>query len=155
VLADGTDVREDILDQAEVYVAHGYSNLAINLLKEHVNIAPTESPVPWMLLLDLLRREGDVAGYAEASAECRRHFNVRFPELPEAHDPYDNRGLESYPHVLQMLTLEWNSPDLLDVFRDLIYDQRGGVRTGFEPAAYRDILLLRAIAEEKSLAMAA
>lgn len=154
-LADGTDVREDILDQAEVYVAHGYSNLAINLLQEHVKIAPTESPVPWMLLLDLLRREGDVAGYAEASAECRRHFNVRFPDLPGAHDPYDNRGLESYPHVLQMLTVTWNSPDLFDVFRDLIYDQRGGVRTGFEPSAYRDILLLRAIAEQKSLAMAA
>lgn len=155
VLADGTDVREDILDQAEVYVAHGYSNLAINLLQEHVKIAPTESPVPWMLLLDLLRREGDVAGYAEASAECRRHFNVRFPDLPGAHDPYDNRGLESYPHVLQMLTLTWNSPDLFDVLRDLIYDQRGGVRTGFEPSAYRDILLLRSIAEEKSLALAA
>lgn len=152
---EGTDVREDILDQAEVFVAHGYANLAINLLQEHVKIAPTLSPVPWMLLLDLLSREGDVGGYAEASAECRRHFNVSIPDQPVGRDPYDTRSLESYPHVLQMLTEAWNSTALEDLFRDLIYDQRGGVRTGFEPAAFRDILLLRGIAEEKSLAMAA
>ena len=71
-----TEVKDDILDQAEVYMAHGHGELAVHLLQEHLRVAPDESPVPWLLLLDLLQREGDTAGYATASAECRRYFNV-------------------------------------------------------------------------------
>jgi len=154
-LAEGTDVKDDIVDQAEVFVAHGYANLAINLLQEHLHQAPAESPVPWLLLLDLLLREGDEQGYAEASKECRRHFNVHFSDHPLALEQDGNRGLETYPHILEMLTRAWNTPDINTLFTDLIYDKRGGVRMGFEPGAYRDILLLRDIAQQKTLAMAA
>ncbi len=54
-----------------------------------------------------------------------------------------------------MLTQAWNTPAIDALFDDLIYDQRGGTRLGFEPGAYRDILLLRDIAQRKTLAMAA
>ena len=40
------------------------------------------------------------------------------------------------------------------LFDQLIYDHRGGTRMGFEPGAYREILLLRAIAQD-ALALAA
>ena len=42
----------------------------------------------------------------------------------------------------------WTTPDVNAFFHDLVYDDRGGTRMGFEPGAYRDILLLRAIAQE-------
>lgn len=42
----------------------------------------------------------------------------------------------------------WNTPDIEAFFHDLIYDNRGGTRIGFEPGAYRDILLLRSIAQD-------
>jgi hypothetical protein len=148
-LAERTDVKDDILIQAEVYVAHGRTNLAINALQEYLHEVPAESPVPWLLLLDLLLREGDEAGYAEASAACRRHFNVHFSSHPMSQGPDDSRGLETYPHILQMLTHAWNTPRIHAVFKDLIYDQRHGARMGFEPGAYRDILLLRDIVQEK------
>lgn len=145
---ESTEVKDDILDQAEVYVAHGHANLAIHLLQEHLRDAPTESPVPWMLLLDLLHREGDLESYAAASAECRRHFNVNFSDHPVSQDSEQGRGLESYPHLIEQLVKVWNSPEIDAFFNDLIYDQRGGTRMGFEPAAYRDILLLRSIARD-------
>jgi len=145
---ESTEVKDDILDQAEVYVAHGHAVLAIHLLQEHLRDAPTESPVPWMLLLDLLHREGDIEGYAAASAECRRHFNVNFSDHPVSQDSEQGRGLEAYPHLIEQLVTVWNSPELDAFFNELIYDQRGGTRMGFEPAAYRDILLLRAIARD-------
>jgi len=154
-LAEGTDVKEGILDQAEVYVAHGYTNLAINVLQEYLHVVPAGSPVPWLLLLDLLLREGDEAGYAEASTECRRHFNVNFSAHPMSQDRDDNRGLETYPHILEMLTQAWNTPEIHAIFKNLIYDQRGGVRMGFEPGAYRDILMLRTLAQGKALQIAA
>ncbi len=155
VLPQGTEVKEDILDQAEVYVAHGHARLAIRLLQEHLREAPTESPVPWLLLLDLLHREGDTPSYEAASAECRRHFNINISEHPLSQDLNKGLGLESYPHILDILSHAWNTPEVVAVFHDLIYDNRGGTRMGFEPGAYREILMLRAIALENVLPIAA
>lgn len=50
-----------------------------------------------------------------------------------------------------MLTQAWDTSELDAIFQALIYDRRGGVRVGFEPAAYRDLLFLFDIAREKSL----
>jgi len=144
---EGTEVKEDILDQAEVFMAHGHGELAIHLLQEHLRDAPTESPIPWLLLLDLLHRAGDTAGYSAASAECRRYFNVNVGSLP-ATQPEDGQGLEAYPHLLERLTTEWRSPNIDAFFNELIYDDRGGTRIGFEPGAYRDIVMLQAIARQ-------
>ena len=152
--ANATEVKEDILDQAEVFMAFGHGDLAIHLLQEHLREAPTESPVPWLLLLDLLHREGDTAGYAAASAECRRYFNVNLTDHPVSQDNDNGKGLEAYPHLLEQLVKVWNTPDVNAFFHDLIYDNRGGTRIGFEPGAYRDILLLRDIAQ-KALPLAA
>lgn len=146
--SDGTEVKEDILDQAEVFMAHGHGDLAIHLLQEHLREAPTESPVPWLLLLDLLHRGGDMDGYAAASAECRRYFNVNLTGHPVSQDNETGQGLEAYPHLLEALVDVWNTPDITAFFHDLIYDDRGGTRMGFEPGAYRDILLLREIAQD-------
>lgn len=142
---EGTEVKEDILDQAEVFMAHGHGDLAIHLLQEHLREAPTESPVPWLLLLDLLHRGGDTEGYAAASAECRRYFNVNLTGHPISQDNETGHGLEAYPHLLEALVNVWDTPDINAFFHDLIYDDRGGTRMGFEPGAYRDILLLREI----------
>ena len=142
----GTEVREDAVDQAEVLAVHGYAGLAIQLLREHLRRVPAESPTPWLLLLDLLHREHDDQGYAEASAEFRRHFNVNFPERPTDAPADDQQGLLAYPHILDMLTQAWNTPALEGIFQNLIFDKRSGMRLGFEPGAYQDILLLRDIA---------
>ncbi len=145
----GTEVKEDILDQAEVFMAHGHGDLAVHLLQEHLREAPTESPVPWLLLLDLLHRSGDTEGYAAASTECRRYFNVNPSAHPVSQDGEPpGSGIEAYPHVLEQLVHVWNTPAASAFFDDLVYDKRGGTRMGFEPGAYRDILLLRDIARE-------
>ncbi|MDO9467974.1 MAG: hypothetical protein Q7J36_11805 [Thiobacillus sp.] len=145
---EDTEVKEDILDQAEVYMAHGHSDLAIHLLQEHLREAPTESPVPWLLLLDLLHRNGNTEAYTAASAECRRYFNVNLSAHPASQNGESSQGLEAYPHLLEKLVEVWNTPELDAFLHDLIYDDRGGTRIGFEPHAYRDILMLRAVAHE-------
>lgn len=145
---EDTEVKEDILDQAEVYMAHGHSDLAIHLLQEHLREAPTESPVPWLLLLDLLHRNGNTEAYTAASAECRRYFNVNLSAHPASQDGESSQGLEAYPHLLEKLVEVWNTPELDAFLHDLIYDDRGGTRIGFEPHAYRDILMLRAVAHD-------
>jgi Tfp pilus assembly protein FimV len=145
---EGTELKEDILDQAEVFMAHGHGELAIHLLQEHLRDAPNESPVPWLLLLDLLHRAGDNAGYDAASAECRRYFNVNLDGRAFFGDSENGPGLEAYPHLLEQLVQVWNTPDIKSFFDDLVFDHRGGTRVGFEPDAYRDILLLRSISQD-------
>lgn len=146
-LEETTEVKDDILDQAEVYMAHGHSELAVHLLQEHLRASPAESPIPWLLLLDLLHREGDSAGYAATCLECRKHFNINLSD--HAHSSNEHQaGLEDYPHLMDKLVEMWRAPEIDEFFKDLIYDHRGGTRMGFEPGAYRDILLLRAIAQE-------
>ncbi|MDP2029432.1 MAG: hypothetical protein Q8K12_07350 [Thiobacillus sp.] len=144
----GTELKEDILDQAEVFMAHGHSELAIHLLQEHLRESPTESPVPWLLLLDLLHRAGDTAGYVTASTECRRYFNVNLDGRAFFSEGGNGEGLEAYPHLLEQMVQVWNTPDIKAFFDDLVFDHRGGTRIGFEPGAYRDILLLRSIAHD-------
>jgi Tfp pilus assembly protein FimV len=138
------EVKDDILDQAEVFMAHGHGDFAIHLLQEHLRETPDESPVPWLLLLDLLHRNGDEAGYAAASTQCRRHYNIDLTQPPVSQDA-EGPGLEAYPHVMDRVVQMWPSAGIEDFLRDLVYDDRGGTRVGFEPGAYRDILLLRAI----------
>jgi hypothetical protein len=92
---ENTEVSDGILDQAEVYMAHGHGELAIHLLQEHLREAPRESPVPWLLLLDLLLRAGDHAGFAAASAECSRYFNINLV----SQNTDSGNGLEAYPHL--------------------------------------------------------
>jgi Tfp pilus assembly protein FimV len=150
--AASTEVKDDILDQAEVYMAHGHGELAVHLLQEHLRVAPDESPVPWLLLLDLLQREGDTAGYAAASAECRRYFNVNLSSQGTLNNSEEGVGLEAYPLLLEELVRVWKTPDASAFFDELIYDKRGGTRIGFEPHVYRDILMLRTIADQDSLA---
>ncbi len=143
---EATEVKDDVLDQAEVYLAHGHSDLAIHMLQEHLRAEPNESPIPWLLLLDLLHRAGDHEGYAAASTECRRYFNVNLGSHPLSQPGGEDQGLEAYPHLMEQLVKIWNLPDRENFFDGLIHDDRGGTRIGFEQGAYRDILLLRAIA---------
>ncbi|MFO7543019.1 MAG: hypothetical protein R6W97_09490 [Thiobacillus sp.] len=143
-----TEVKDNILDQAEVYMAHGHGDLAIHMLQEHLRDDPTDSPVPWLLLLDLLHRDGDSQGYDAASAECRRHFNVDLSSPPVSQDIYTGKGLEAYPHLMERVIELWHTAEAEPFFQDLIYDNRGGTRLGFETGAYHEILLLRAIARE-------
>ncbi|MDO9220444.1 MAG: hypothetical protein Q7T90_05395 [Thiobacillus sp.] len=145
---EGTELKEDILDQAEVFMAHGHGELAIHLLQEHLRESPSESPVPWLLLLDLLHRAGDTVAYVAASTECRRYFNVNLDGRAFFNDGDNGQGLEAFPHLLEQMVKVWNTPDIKAFFDDLVFDHRGGTRIGFEPGAYRDILLLRSISHD-------
>jgi hypothetical protein len=144
---DSTEVKEDILDQAEVFMAHGHGELAVHLLQEHLRAAPTESPVPWLLLLDLLLRAGDRAAYDAARDACQRYFNINLSHYDTPRGDAD-QDLVAYPHLLDKLVQVWNTPEIDGFLDELIIDDRGGTRQGFTPLAYREILLLQAIARD-------
>ena len=144
----GTEVNESILDQAEVCVAHGHASLAIHILQEYVQESPTESPVPWLLLLDLLTREGPEAEYIEACKACKKYYNINLSAGLAVAATSGSASLEAYPHVIAQLQRLWGYREAVDFLAELVYDRRDGTRLGFDSEAYREIMLLRSIAEE-------
>lgn len=144
---DGAEVNEDILEQAEVFVAHGRTALAIILLQDHLREAADVSPAPWLMLLDLLKREGQQDEFEAACAECQKHFNVAVPDFT-APAVEDYSSLEDYPRVKERLEQVWGTVDTIAFLDDLIYNRRAEARQGFERNAYLDILLLRSIAND-------
>jgi pilus assembly protein FimV len=149
---DGVEVDDSVVDEVEVFMAHGHAELAISLLQEHVRATPDESPIPWMLLLDLLKRNKMAREYTEAGKSCKQYFNIRVPELNEDEPGPSAAGLEAYPHILSELTRLWKSPECQAYLDDLIFDRRGGTRVGFDPPTFREIMLLRTIQMDESLA---
>lgn len=142
---EGTEVKDSVADEVEVFVAHGHSDLAIHMLEDHIAKAPEESPVPWLLLLDLLRREGAESKYENYRQKCKLYFNVAMPAFGEIEINLNEQGLESFQHITSELVRLWPTDQANAYLDDLIYDRRGGSRAGFDPATYRDIVLLRAI----------
>ena len=140
----GTEVNESAVDRAEVFLAFGHADLAIHLLEEHLAENPTESPVPWLLLLELLEREGLKKQYQEARLSCKVHFNLQVADLDES---TGSHSLEDFPHILAEVKRRWNSADIASYLDGLLRDDRGGMRRGFDPGTFRDILFLRQLVE--------
>ena len=142
---EGTEIKDSVADEVEVFVAHGHSDLAIHMLEDHIEKTPDESPVPWLLLLDLLKRESAESKYESYRQKIKLHFNVAMPAYSEAETNPAGHGLESYSHIMSELVRLWPTDQVNAYLDDLIYDRRGGSRMGFDPATYRDIVLLRAL----------
>ena len=140
----GTEVNESAVDRAEVFLAFGHADLAIHLLEEHLAENPTESPVPWLLLLELLEREGLKKEYQEARLSCKVHFNLQVADLDES---TGSHSLEDFPHILAEVGRRWNTADIAPYLDNLLRDDRGGMRRGFDPGTFRDILFLRQLVE--------
>lgn len=143
----GATVNEDILEQAEVFVAHGRANLAVVLLQDHLREFPSISPAPWLMLLDLLKRDNQSAEYKAATQDCQRHFNVAIEDYD---DPLleDDSSIEDFPRIKEQLEQVWGTMDTLPFLDDLIFNRRLEARQGFERNAYLEFMLLRSIAHD-------
>jgi len=115
------------------------------MLEDHIEKTPDASPVPWLLLLDLLKRESAESKYENYRQKIKLHFNVAMPAYSEVEVNLAGHGLESYSHIMSELVRLWPTDQVNAYLDDLIYDRRGGSRMGFDPATYRDIVLLRAL----------
>ena len=73
-------------------------------------------------------------------------FNGRVPEFTSFKD--EGKSLEEYPHILAHITALWFKPNVLKVIEASIYrDPLDDQSPPFDLAAFRDLLLLHAIAQ--------
>lgn len=139
------DEVENVLDHADVFMAHGRTALAIQLLQNHLEEAPTESPAIWLKLMSLLAKEGSEEEYERTVRECNHFFNIKMPSFADALKP-DDSTIEEHPHIVTRLEGVWGSQYAVGFLNDLIYNQQSQPREGFERGTFEELFFLKQIA---------
>lgn len=142
-------LENNILDHADVFLSHGRTSLAIQLLQNHLLDFPKQSVTIWLFLLDLLAKENLQALYEQTTLECKEHFNIRIAAFTNDEAGL-KQNLEDFPRLISGLEQAWGTPAALIYLDDLIYNSRLESRVGFEKSVLEELLLLRSIAQSNA-----
>ena len=138
---------QNILDHADVFLSHGRTSLAIQLLQNHLLDYPKQSVTIWLFLLDLLAKENMQAAYEQTTLECKEHFNIRIADFTND-EASEKLSFEDFPRLHAALQEIWCTPAAVTFLDDLIYNSRLESRVGFEKSVIEELLILKNIANE-------
>lgn len=140
---------EELLDleqQADFFIALGQEDAAVEVLMSHLRSTGGQSPLPYTKLLEIYRRQGDRSAYERVRARFNRRFNAYAPDWDLG--PMHGRNLEDYPEAVGEIEAVWKSPlDAMAVLEGMLF-RRDETRELFDLPAYRDLLVLYAIARD-------
>jgi hypothetical protein len=138
----------DLEQQAEFFVVLGQDDAAIDLLVAHLRDTGGASPLPYLKLLDIYRRQGDHAAYRRTRERFIQRFNANVPDWDAAAPgEHAGRALDDYPRVVARLQQVWPKPiDAMAELEALLFRKDGGEL--FELPAYREVLFLYALARD-------
>ena len=136
----------DVQQQADFFVSLGDSAKAIEVLRHHIADNVETSAVAYLDLFDLYHQLGRREDYEALSEDFSRLFNAQVP----AFDSYKaaTQGLESYEAALLRIVTLWPTSKVLEVIEESIFRKPDSKSEVFSLAAYRDLLLLHAIAKK-------
>lgn len=142
-----TESVQDIRQQTDFFVSFGQNDRAVHILNQHIAASESPNPLICMDLLALLHHEGQIAEFDQLREVCHRYFRVQVPDLAKFQD--EGRGLDAYPDLLSSLTRLWPGEPAL-VFMDNCIFVRDTTKqqNRLDLAAFRELLMLHAIAEE-------
>jgi hypothetical protein len=141
-----SNVKEDILESADVLTEYGRFGLAIHLLQDYLADHPSESPKVWLKLLSLTAAHGAEADYAQAVVDCNNYYRINMPSFAEA-KKIGTATIEDFPYITKELELAWGSASAVALLNDLIYNRESQPEDGFEPEIFEQLFMLKQIAE--------
>jgi pilus assembly protein FimV len=140
------EAASDIRQQAEFFVSLGQTDLAAQILKKQTNESDVPDPFVFLDLLSIYHALGLKTDFQQVREDFHRLFSARVPEFAFFKD--EGRDLESYPDVLSRVSALWPAPKVLEVIETCIFrDAQDAVSQSFDLAAFRDLLLLHAVAQ--------
>lgn len=145
--AVATEELFDIQQQADFFVSLGEDEQAIQVLRNHLAESYEPSPLAYLDLFRIYHRLGRKADYEALRNEFNHLFNADAP----AFDRYtaQGKGLEAYDTAFARIQALWPEPRVLDLIeRSIFRDMQGGETEVFDLEAYRELLLLHAIAKD-------
>jgi len=142
-----TEELFDVQQQADFFISLGEDEQAIQVLKDHLAESQEPSPLAFLDLLNLYHRLDRRAEYEALRDRFNEVFNAGAPHFEQYSDK--GQGLEGYETAMGRIQALWPQPRVLDVIEQSIFrdphDREGEV---FDLEAYRELLLLHALAKE-------
>ena len=142
-----TEELFDIQQQSDFFVSLGETDKAVQCLKNHLLESQEPSALAYLDLFKLYHQQGNRADYETLREEFNHKFNAGAPPFDQYSD--NSVGLEGYEAAFSRIQALWPQPRVLDVIERSIFrdadDEKGEV---FDLEAYRELLLLHAVAKE-------
>ncbi len=136
----------DLQQQVEFFSSLGQQNKAIKLLRRHLVDNVKTSALVYLDLLDLYHQTGDRDEYEVLRADFNRVFNTRIA----AFDDYTAVGsnVSAYEDVLARIEAVWPKRRVFDIIDNALFREPGNPAEVLDLEAYRELLLLHAVARE-------
>ncbi len=144
----GVNVNElfDIAQQADFFVSLGQHDHAIEVLSNHIRENAQTSPLAYLDLFKIFHELDRKSQYDDLRIEFNRIFNAEVPAFKAFRER--GEGLEAYEGAMTRIQSLWNTPKVLEVIEESIFRKPGRQADAFGLEAYRELLLLYAIAHE-------
>jgi hypothetical protein len=145
--AVATEELFDVQQQADFFVSLGELDQAVGVLKNHLAESQEPSALAYLDLFKLYHRLGRREEYENLRVSFNDQFNAGAPPFEQYTG--ESRGLESYEEAFGRIQALWPQPRVLDVIEQSIFREAGSGETEvFDLEAYRELLLLHAIAKD-------
>lgn len=142
-----TEELFDVQQQSDFFVSLGELEQAIGVLKNHLGESSEPSALAYLDLFKLYHKLGRRDEYEQLRDEFNHLFNAGAPPFEKYSD--ESHGLESYETAFGRIQALWPQPKVLDVIEQSIFRDANDVETEvFDLEAYRELLLLHAIAKD-------
>jgi hypothetical protein len=136
----------DVQQHADFFVSLGQYEQAIDVLKKNIDENIEVSPLAYLELLKIYHTLSRQDDYNALRSNFNRIFNGNVPVFASFND--EGHGLEDYPSALLAIEAHWGTPQVLDIIESNLYRNPAESQApAFDLAAYRDFLLLYAIAK--------
>ncbi|MDD2881175.1 MAG: hypothetical protein PHQ58_12135 [Rhodoferax sp.] len=136
----------DIRQQADFFVSLGQTDRALFILRKQIAESVEPNPLVYLDLLTLYHAQGMKTEFRDCRDTFHQLFNGVIPDFPVFN--VEGNDLEAYPEVLSALVARWPRIEALAFLSACIfYDANAQARGLFDLAAFRDLLLLHALAE--------
>jgi pilus assembly protein FimV len=135
----------DIRQQAEFFMTLGQYDDAISLLEAHIAENPRSNPLVYLDLLKALHTLSRKVTFDH----YRNAFNSVFTGQVPVYTQFNQSGagLEAYPELCDRIASLWPKPAAIDFIETyLVRDPAGVIDLRLDLEAFRDLLLLHAIA---------
>jgi hypothetical protein len=137
----------DIQEQADFFMSLDQPEQAIEVLKNHITDNVETSALAYMDLFDIYHRTNRQNDYMVLREEFNRVFNAQVPEFSRYGAA--SAGLEGFPSVLENIQAGWSKPQqALELIEESIFRQPGQDQPPLDMQAYRELMLLYAMAKE-------
>lgn len=148
--AEGVSVEEliDLEQQVDFFMVLGQHEAAVDLLSQRLHETGRHTALPHLKLLEILQRHGDQAGFERVAREFGERFHAQAPVWSD--DIAAGEGLLAYAQASELIIQSWRDAAMTMQLIQTLLAHGDPDGRAFDLAAYRDILMLYAVARDIS-----